>query len=102
MAVLLYQTTDGEFADRAVEVLEGVGIPAFREGRGENEVLGPRGEMVNIYVRRSSDYRRASQVLADIGAAIDKPVRLPTGSIMRLLLLAVGVLLGILFILSKR
>jgi hypothetical protein len=102
VAVLLYQTTDGEFADRAIAVLEGVGIPAFREGSGENEVLRPRGVMINIYVRESSDYRRASQVLVDIGAAIDKPMRLPTGRVTRVVLLAVGVVVAILFILSKR
>jgi len=102
VAALLYQTTDGEFADRAIAELSGVGIRAFREGRGENEVFRGRGAMINIYVEKDSDYQRASQVLLDIGAIPGRSGRIFTGSIVRLVLLVAGALLAVAFILSTR
>jgi hypothetical protein len=105
VALLIYQTDDGEFADRAIAVLGGVGIRAFREGYGQDETTGSGSKAaanINIFLEKPSDYVRANEVLVNLGAAVDKPLNLPRGNMVRLLLLAIGAAVAMLLILTLR
>ena len=80
--LLLYQTSDPQFADRAVEALEVAGIPSYRTGSGYVELArasrSSLGLGVCIFLRREEDYRRANEILIKLGAAIEGPPKLPS------------------------
>jgi hypothetical protein len=103
--VLVYQTSDPRFADRAVEAMTQAGISSFRTGSGYADLRpGIRQDLeagVCIYIRREEDYARANQILRDLGAALDEPVKLPSRRVLFLLALIAAVL-GILAALDWR
>jgi hypothetical protein len=80
--VLIYETSDPLFADRAIEALQAVGISCYRTGRGARELNATIGrwtdDQVYIYIRQESDARQANEILIGLGAAVDKPFRLPS------------------------
>ena len=84
--VLLYQTSDPQFADRAVEALEEAGIPSYRTGSGYADLArAPRSSLglgVCVFLRREEDYRRANEILIKLGAATEGPPRLPSGRML--------------------
>lgn len=94
--VLVYQTSDPRFADKAVETMAQAGIDAFRTGSGYADLRpGIKQDLssgVCIYIRRQGDYDRANEILRDLGAALDEPVKLPSRRALFLLALAATVL----------
>ena|SRR5215831_9184696 len=94
--VLVYQTSDPRFADSAVEAMAHAGIPAFRTGSGYADLRpGIRQDLeagVCIFIRHEEDYSRANEILRELGAAPDEPIRLPSRRVLFLLALAVSVL----------
>jgi hypothetical protein len=79
--VLIYQTSDPEFADRAVEALREAGIDCHRRGQGVRRLNATTGnwtdKQVYIYVHREEDSRRANEILTHLGAVVDTPRRSP-------------------------
>lgn len=95
MAILLYQTTDGRFADRAIEALVAAGIQCHRWGPttpGDGSFRGRSGAVASIYIERDGDYCDANKVLIELGAARETPSRLPAVWILRVAILTLLVL----------
>lgn len=95
--LLIYQTSDPEFVDRAIRALDDAGISCYRVGRGARELNATTGhwtdDQVCIYVRQGNDVRRANDILIGLGAAVDKPVRLPSGWALVLIVAVVVVII---------
>src|ERR1700740_3496196 len=76
--VLLYQTSDPRFADRALEALQQADISCYCTGTGYAELHpGLNLDLVSgvcIYIRNAQDYRRANDLLVELGAAVEAPV----------------------------
>ena len=72
--VLLYQTGDEDFADRAVDALRGAGIDCLRAGSATGNLpYGKAIETISIFIRRARDYEEASRILITLGAVRDEP-----------------------------
>jgi len=80
--LLIYETSDPGFADRAIEALQGAGISSYRVGRGVKELNATIGrwtdDRIFIYIRKESDIRRANEILIRLGAAVNKPFTPPS------------------------
>jgi hypothetical protein len=87
---LIYQTSDPVFADRAIEALDAHDIPCFRVGRGARELNATIGrwtdDLISIYVRDQPDVARANEILISLGAVAEKPLRLPSGWVLALII----------------
>jgi len=96
---LIYQTSDPEFAGRAIEALDAHGIPCYRVGRGVQNLNATIGrwtdDQISIYVRQQRDVSQANEILIGLGAVVEKPLRLPSGWVLALL---VGVLVIIVLV----
>jgi hypothetical protein len=77
--VLLYQTSDEEFAVRIIAALEDAGIACCRTGFGYKlpTIIGKRilDNGVSIFVQHEHDYQRANQIIVALGAYVEPPVR---------------------------
>ena len=99
--LLVYQTSDPAFADRAIEAMREVDIPCYRTGRGAANLNASIGrwtdDVVSIFIQREEDVRRANDILVKLGAAAEEPLRLPNRWVVALLagLLVVLVLLSL-------
>ena len=89
--VLVYKTYDPDFADRAVETMTTAGVPCYRTARGYADLRPGTylGTEVCIFIRREEDYSRANEILRDLGAAADEPVKLPSRRVLFLLVFVV-------------
>jgi hypothetical protein len=89
--ILVYQTSDPRFADKAVEAMTRAGVSAFRTGSGYADLRpGIRQDLssgVCIYIERQEDYARANEILRDLGAAPDEPINLPSRRVLFILAL---------------
>jgi hypothetical protein len=82
LAQLVYETTDPDFADRALTAMRKHNIPCYRVGHGysnKSAELGNFGRALTenqicIYIERDADYAAANRVLIDVGAVVDKPI----------------------------
>lgn len=92
--VLVYETSDPDFADRAVETMTAAGISCYRTARGYADLRPGTylGTEVCIFIRRDEDYSRANGILRDLGAATDEPLRLPSRRTLFLLVFVVTLL----------
>jgi hypothetical protein len=86
--LLVYETTDTDFANRAIDALREADIPCYRVGTTFGDAspvtqLQALGEsQVCIYIERDSDFRQANDILLRLGAAVEEP--LPAGRIVRI------------------
>jgi hypothetical protein len=90
VAVLVYETEDDDFVDRALQELISAGIPCYRWGPatvGDGSYRVRTGAMASIYIERDSDYRAANEILIKLGAAQEKPLSLPTSWVVRIALI---------------
>jgi hypothetical protein len=90
VAVLVYETEDGDFVERALRELISAGIPCHRWGPatvGDGSYRGRTGAIAGIYIERDSDYRAANEILIKLGAAQEKSLRLPTSRMARIALI---------------
>lgn len=98
MAQLVYETTDPDFADRAIRAMREADIPCYRVGRGytwsATGIIGRAAteNQICLYIERDTDYARANEILVKLGAVTDGP-SLPPKWVF-LLLLFTAVLLG--------
>jgi hypothetical protein len=100
--VLIYQTSDPRFAERAVQALQQGEIPCYHTGTGYAE-LHPGLNLdlssgICIYIRNPHDYRRANELLVEIGAAVEEPLKLPSaraGFIFLAVVLALAVFVAL-------
>jgi Putative prokaryotic signal transducing protein len=100
--VLIYQTSDPGFAERAVQTLQEAEIPCYHTGTGYAE-LHPGLNLdlstgISIYIRNDHDYGRANELLVEIGAAVEEPLRLPSaraGFILLAVVLALAVFVAL-------
>jgi hypothetical protein len=103
VAVLIYQTTNGAFADRAIEELLKAGIPCYRWGpatSGDGSYRARTGAIASIYIERDADFRAANEILIKLGAVQDKPSKIPEGLVLRIaLLISLVVVVGYLLLL---
>jgi hypothetical protein len=91
LAQLLYETTDPDFADRAITAMRESNIPCYRVGHGYTDPgVHPYGlpteSQICIYIERDADYAEANRILIGLGAIVDAP--LPTKWIVAFLLTA--------------
>jgi hypothetical protein len=91
--LLVYQTSNPRFADKAIEAMLAADIPCFQTGRGWIDIRpGVRqdpGGGICIYIRYSQDSRRANAILIELGAAVDAPIRAPPKRVLFLVTVAV-------------
>jgi hypothetical protein len=94
LARLVYETPDRAFAERAIKAMRDANISCYHVAPDYSALYVPKGEaQVCIYIANESDYAQANDILVKLGAATDKPPRLPplwllfTGA---LLLVALG------------
>lgn len=83
MGQLVYETTDTEFANRALDAMREAGIPCYRTGRGwasDASYLGKgfAENQVCIYIEKDEDYVQANKILISLGAVVETPPRLPS------------------------
>jgi len=98
VATLLYETTDPEFANRALAALLEAGIPAYQtETRFSIPSYAPRRghpteSPICLFIEQPGDASRANRILIELGAAVERPIPLPR---LGYLILLVVVLLGV-------
>lgn len=82
--LLVYQTSDPGFANKAIDAMEAVDIPCFQTGHGWVDLRLARGlgEGICIYIRDEGDAPRANQILIDLGAVVEQPVKLPSQRVL--------------------
>lgn len=79
MAQLVYETTDPDFADRAIKAMREADIPCYRVGHGYTwNAAGTSGRaaaenQICIYIERETDYAEANRLLVKLGAVVEKP-----------------------------
>jgi len=81
VALLLYETDDGDFVERALHELTTAGIACHRWGpatMGDGSSRGRIGGTASIYIERDADFRAANEILLKLGAAPDTAISLPT------------------------
>jgi hypothetical protein len=91
LAQLVYETTDTDFADRALEAMRAAHIACYRTGHGYRTGPGYPGrgsgeDQVCIYIERDPDFSEANRILISLGAAEERPP--PLRLIVGLLLVA--------------
>ena len=90
VALLVYETEDDGFVDRALQELISAGIPCHRSGPaavGDGSYRGRTGARAIIYIERDSDYRAANKILIKLGPAQEKRVRLHASRMARIALI---------------
>lgn len=88
---LIYTTSDGAFASNAAAKPKAEHIECFLSGDTEF-ASPPRGEREYcIHIASDADYVRANQILIEMGAVQDEPLRLPTGRWVHVALFVLGV-----------
>jgi hypothetical protein len=92
--ILLYQTSDSEFANRAVAALQKAGIGCCQRGRGWSFTQLPRliSNSICICIHDRRDYERANRIIIGLGAYVDPPLQFRH---RRLLLLLAGLVLTV-------
>ena len=95
LSQLIYETTDTEFADRAIAALAQAGIDARRVGRGYygNSAYPGKGfteDQVCIYIEDAADFRSANDILIQLGAAVETPPKLPSRRVIFLVVLIIA------------
>lgn len=94
--LLVYQTSDPDFADRAVSALSEAGVSCYRTGFGARNLNASTGnwtdKQISIYVERQEDLQRANEILIGIGAVVDEPPSFPHRWWLLILVAAVTVL----------
>jgi hypothetical protein len=94
--VLVYETSDPDFANRAIEALNQADIPSFKTGTGYRDLRpGLRQDLGNticLYIRRQVDYARANAILIRLGAYVERP---PELRVRKSMLVLVGALIAV-------
>jgi len=95
LAQLVYETTDTDFANRALEAMREAGIPCYRTGRGwsSNTTYPGKGfteDQVCLYIENDTDYVQANQILIRLGAVVEQPPRLPSKAALFLMAIVVA------------
>jgi hypothetical protein len=93
---LIYETTDTDFADRAIEAMRKADIDCYRVGHGystRSAYVGRGGteSQVCLYVERDTDCARANEILLELGAVMDDPKLPPRWVVLLLLALATAI-----------
>jgi len=81
LALLVYETTDPDFANRAMDAMRDAAIPCYRTGRGYSSDSNYPGkgfteDQVCIYIERDTDFAQANEILIGLGAVTEDPERL--------------------------
>ena len=80
--MLLYETTDADFAERALAALGEARIPCYKTTTSvlSNKYAIPAADDAKFYLflERPDDYRPANDILIRLGAAVDLPPKLPS------------------------
>jgi hypothetical protein len=93
--LLLYQTSDPAFANRALEALQDAEIPCYRTGEGYWSIPTARRDLgtgICIYIEREADYQAANEIIVKLGAAVDVPIRLPSRRVVFIVVFVVTVI----------
>jgi hypothetical protein len=100
--LLIYQTSDPDFAERAIDALREAGMECHRSGQGARRLSSTTGnwtdKQIFIYIHREEAYQRANEVLIGLGAAVDKPLKTPN----RWLLLILAAVLAVIALLVAK
>lgn len=75
MAQLVYETTDPDFADRAITAFREADISCHRLGQGYHDDAAhlyglPTESQISIYIERDTDYMEANRILISLGGAV--------------------------------
>ena len=95
---LIYTTSDRGFAERAVQALLSSGIQAYFTGQDQYSsgyIVGAGLGQYCVFIESDGDAVRANELLLQMGAAPDEPLRLPTGPWVRWVMLVTGICLGV-------
>jgi len=96
--MLLYESTDDGFAERALAALRAAEIPCYETTTstlGNNYALAASGDTKHLlFLERPDDYERANAILIQLGAAIDTGPRLPSRPVL-FLIVAIAILFAL-------
>lgn len=88
MARLIYETTDSDFAERAVEALLEAQIQCYCTGISYSKNYVPKGQApLCIFITDDNAYSKASGILLGLGAAPDQAAKIPTRWVVVLVVL---------------
>jgi hypothetical protein len=79
LAQLVYETTDLDFADRAIAAMRAANIPCYRVGDSDTVAAAQytgralTENQISVYIERDSDYVQANRILIGLGAAVERP-----------------------------
>jgi hypothetical protein len=80
LALLVYETTDPEFAEQALSAMREQSIPCYRVGHGYSNASAafargvPTESQICLYIERDGDYVAANRILISLGAVVEKPI----------------------------
>ena len=77
--ILLYQTSDSEFAARIIKALEKADISCCQKGVGWsfNSTRRVFDNGISIFIHDMNNYRHANSILLELGAYVEPPLKLP-------------------------
>lgn len=96
--ILIYQTSNPDFASQVVDTLNEAKIECYKIGRGYYSISRylyrtDFGNGISIYIRHQEDYQKANQILINLGAVIETPIKfkINKGILIILLCISVGI-----------
>jgi hypothetical protein len=94
--VLVYQTSDPRFADRAIQAMTQANISCFQTGRGwidlNTVVRQDLGGGICIYIRDAADAPRANEILIELGAVVETAPKLPSPRVIFFIVLVTALI----------
>jgi hypothetical protein len=99
LAQLVYETTDGDFADQAIQALRDAEISCYRVGHGYTNRQAALSwgagseQQVCIYIEHDPDYAEANRILISLGAVVESrpSLRVILGIVLVALIVAISV-----------
>jgi hypothetical protein len=76
----VYETTDPEFAEKALAAMREHSIPCYRVGHGYSNAFAaftrglPTESQICLYIEQDSDYVAANRILIGLGAVVEKAI----------------------------
>ena len=91
MAQLVYETTDPEFAARAITAMEEADIPCYQVGHGyaSNAAHIATESQICLYIERDTDFTEANRILVNLGGVVEEPP--PRWAVVAFLMVAAAV-----------
>ena len=99
--ILLYQTSDSEFAARIITALKKAGISCCQKGVGWsfNSTRRVFDNGISIFIHDMNSYHHANSILLQLGAYVEPPLKLPRSK-FTLFMIGAGITATVFFIIK--